>query len=40
MIRLSAPLVDYKGFSDIVFNPEHSINCQARRRVLRGAHGP
>ncbi len=31
---LSEKMVEYRGFSDIAFNPNHSINCQARSAAL------
>ena len=31
---LSSQILEYKGFSDIEFNPEKSINCQARAAAL------
>jgi hypothetical protein len=31
---LSSELLIYRGFSDIAFNPERSINCQARSAAL------
>lgn len=31
---LSEPLLGYSGFSDIAFNPERSLNCQARAAAL------
>ena len=31
---LSERMLKYSGFSDIAFNPEHSINCQARSAAL------
>jgi hypothetical protein len=32
--QLSNQLLNYKGFTDIEFNPEKSINCQARAAAL------
>jgi hypothetical protein len=32
--NLSTSIMVYKGFSDIAFNPEKSINCQARSAAL------
>lgn len=32
--KLSETIKEYKGFSDIEFNPKHSINCQARSAAL------
>jgi putative DNA methylase len=32
--ELSQQLLDYRGFSDIEFNPDRSINCQARAAAL------
>lgn len=31
---LSEPLLDYEAFTDIEFNPEKSLNCQARSAAL------
>lgn len=31
---LAEQLLDYKGFSDIAFNPERSVNCQARTAAI------
>jgi hypothetical protein len=32
--QLAEPLADYQAFTDIEFNPEKSINCQARSAAL------
>ena len=32
--ELSLRLLEYKGFTDIAFNPEKSVNCQARAAAL------
>lgn len=32
--NLSSQLLEYRGFTDIEFNPEKSINCQARSAAL------
>lgn len=32
--ELSSKLLDFKGFSDIAFNPKKSLNCQARSAAL------
>lgn len=31
---LAEPLLDYEAFTDIEFNPEKSLNCQARSAAL------
>jgi len=33
-LHLAEKLLEYKGFSDIVFNPKKSLNCQAKSAAL------
>jgi len=32
--ELAVPLVEFDGFTDIQFNPERSLNCQARSAAM------